>query len=113
MLVLRGGEVEGVVNASTAGIPGYHSPEGRFRVFRRVEGIDTSPLGRLWNPLYLYRGYAMHGSTSVPPEPASHGCVRVPALGASGPTGASNSIVRFGSTVLSRIVVSLSLPNAS
>ena len=37
-----------------------------------------SPLGRLWNPLYFYRGYAIHGSTTVPSVPASHGCVRVP-----------------------------------
>jgi peptidoglycan hydrolase-like protein with peptidoglycan-binding domain len=78
LLVVEDGEVVRVVNASTAGIPGYTTPEGRFRVFRRVRGIDTSPLGRLWNPLYFYRGYAIHGSTTVPPRPASHGCVRVP-----------------------------------
>jgi N-acetylmuramoyl-L-alanine amidase len=78
LLVVRKGRVARIVNASTAGIPGYHTPEGRFRVFRRVEGIDQSPLGRLWNPLYFHRGYAIHGSTTVPPEPASHGCIRVP-----------------------------------
>jgi peptidoglycan hydrolase-like protein with peptidoglycan-binding domain len=78
LLVVRDRRVFRVVNASTAGIPGYTTPEGDFRVFRRVAGIDTSPLGRLWNPLYFYRGYAIHGSTTVPPEPASHGCVRVP-----------------------------------
>ena len=78
LLVVRDGRVVRVVNASSAGIPGYVTPEGRFRVFRRVEGIDVSPLGRLWNPLYFYRGYAIHGSTTVPSVPASHGCVRVP-----------------------------------
>ena len=78
LLVVRGGEVVRISNASTAGIPGYRTPEGSFRIFRRVEGIDTSPLGKLWNPLYFHRGWAIHGSTSVPPEPASHGCVRVP-----------------------------------
>jgi hypothetical protein len=78
LLLVRGGKVARIVNTSTAGIPGYITPEGRFRVFRRVAGIDTSPLGRLWNPLYFYRGYAIHGSTSVPPQPASHGCVRIP-----------------------------------
>lgn len=78
LLVVRGGEVVRISNASTAGIPGYRTPEGSFRIFRRVEGIDESPLGRLWNPLYFHRGWAIHGSTTVPPEPASHGCVRVP-----------------------------------
>lgn len=78
LLLVEDGEVETVVNTSTAGIPGYVTPEGRFRVFRRVAGIDRSPLGLLWNPLYFYRGYAIHGSTSVPPHPASHGCVRLP-----------------------------------
>lgn len=78
VLVVENGRVARIVNSSTAGIPGYRTPEGRFRIFRRVEGIDVSPLGKLWNPLYFYRGYAIHGSTTVPPEPASHGCVRVP-----------------------------------
>jgi hypothetical protein len=78
LLVVRNGRVAGISNASTAGIPGYSTPEGTFRVLRRVEGLDTSPLGRLWNPLYFYRGWAIHGSTNVPPRPASHGCVRVP-----------------------------------
>ncbi len=79
LLVIRNGKVERIINASTAGVPGYHTPEGRFQVFRRVEGIDVGPLGRLWNPLYFRPGgYAIHGSTSVPPVPASHGCVRIP-----------------------------------
>jgi lipoprotein-anchoring transpeptidase ErfK/SrfK len=33
-------------------------------------------------PNYFYRGYALHGSTSVPTSAASHGCVRltIPAM---------------------------------
>ena len=27
---------------------------------------------------YFIRGYAIHGYASVPPYPASHGCLRVP-----------------------------------
>lgn len=77
VLLVRGGRVTTVVNTSTAGVPGYHTPHGTFHVFRRVKGLDTSPLGKLYDPLYFHRGYAIHGSTSVPPEPASHGCVRV------------------------------------
>jgi peptidoglycan hydrolase-like protein with peptidoglycan-binding domain len=78
VLVVEGGRVEAVVNTSTAGIPGYVTPEGRFSIFRRVPGISRSSLGLLWDALYFYRGYAIHGSTSVPPHPASHGCVRLP-----------------------------------
>ena len=78
VLVVRDGRVRTIVNTSTAGVPGYHTPTGTFRIFRRVRGIDASPLGKLYDPLYFYRGYAIHGSTNVPPRPASHGCVRVP-----------------------------------
>lgn len=78
VLVVEDGRVARVVNTSTAGVPGYHTPNGVFRIFRRVAGIDTSPLGQLYDPLYFYRGYAVHGSTDVPPYPASHGCVRLP-----------------------------------
>ena len=28
--------------------------------------------------MYFYGGYAIHGNPSVPPYPASHGCIRVP-----------------------------------
>ncbi|HEV3400380.1 MAG TPA: L,D-transpeptidase family protein [Acidimicrobiales bacterium] len=51
---------------------------GSFRVYRRAAGWETSPLGRLYNPLYFDGGIAVHGSLSVPPHPASHGCVRIP-----------------------------------
>ena len=51
---------------------------GSFKVYRRAAGWETSPLGRLYNPLYFDGGIAMHGSLSVPPHPASHGCVRIP-----------------------------------
>ena len=41
-------------------------------------GFDPSPLGTLYDPMYFTGGYAIHGNPSVPPYPASHGCVRVP-----------------------------------
>ena len=31
----------------------------------------------MYNPYYFFRGYAIHGSPSVPNYPASHGCIRV------------------------------------
>jgi hypothetical protein len=54
-----------------------HTPEGHFAIYRSVNGLDRSPLGVLWRPRYFTGGYAIHGSPSIPPYPASHGCARV------------------------------------
>jgi hypothetical protein len=32
----------------------------------------------MWNPVYFNYGIAVHGAMTVPKEPASHGCVRIP-----------------------------------
>jgi len=78
LMVVRGGRVTLVVPVSTAGIAGYYTPVGRFAISRKIPGYDTSPLGVLYKPMYFYGGYAIHGNPSVPPYPASHGCIRVP-----------------------------------
>ena len=78
LFIVRDGRVTLISPVSTAGIPGYYTPEGRFAIYRRVLGYDKSPLGVLLDPLYFFAGYAIHGNPSVPPYPASHGCVRVP-----------------------------------
>jgi cell wall hydrolase len=78
LFLVRGGAVASIVPVSTAGIAGYYTPEGRFAVYRKVPGLDLGPLGPLYDPNYFTGGYAIHGSPSVPPYPASHGCVRVP-----------------------------------
>ncbi len=78
LFIVRGGEIALIVPVSTAGIAGYYTPEGRFAIYRKVVGYDPSPLGVLLNPMYFVGGYAIHGNPSVPPYPASHGCVRVP-----------------------------------
>jgi len=54
------------------------TPLGEFRAERRIRGQHRSPLGVLYNPVYFHEGFAIHGSPSIPPFPASHGCVRVP-----------------------------------
>jgi peptidoglycan hydrolase-like protein with peptidoglycan-binding domain len=51
---------------------------GDFRTGRRFAGWETSPLGRLYNPVYFNGGIAFHGALDVPRYPASHGCVRMP-----------------------------------
>jgi lipoprotein-anchoring transpeptidase ErfK/SrfK len=78
LLDVREGKIAQILPVSTAGIAGYSTPVGRFAVYRKVTGWDHSPLGVLYDPLYFPGGYAIHGSPSVPPYPASHGCVRIP-----------------------------------
>jgi lipoprotein-anchoring transpeptidase ErfK/SrfK len=54
------------------------TPTGSFRIFHKIDGMRTSRLGQLWRPAYFAAGgYAIHGNSSVPFHPASHGCVRI------------------------------------
>lgn len=86
LLVVRGGQVTMILNTSTGSGQPYTSegrthiattPAGWFTVFRSVNGEDVGPLGALWRPRYFNGGIAVHGYTSVPAYPASHGCARV------------------------------------
>lgn len=54
------------------------TPSGRFTYTRWVKGWDKSPLGQLYQPYYFNGGIAVHGYSSVPTKPASHGCARIP-----------------------------------
>lgn len=54
------------------------TPPGVFEAYRQVEGTRVGPLGAMWNPIYINQGIAIHGALTVPAEPASHGCIRVP-----------------------------------
>jgi len=62
------------------GYPETHAltPCGHLEVFSKAAGWKTSPLGEMFNPLYIVGGIAIHGSLDVPAYPASHGCIRVP-----------------------------------
>ena len=53
-----------------------YTPTGEFVIERSVDGLREAPLGSLYRPLYFKEGWAIHGSSSVPAYPASHGCVR-------------------------------------
>lgn len=54
------------------------TPPGVFEAYRQVVGTRVGPLGAMWNPIYINQGIAIHGALTVPAEPASHGCIRVP-----------------------------------
>jgi peptidoglycan/xylan/chitin deacetylase (PgdA/CDA1 family) len=84
---VRGGKVRHTLPISSGNDENYvyngvtynaHTPRGAFVIERKIEGWRTSHLGRLYYPSYFVGGFAVHGSTSVPTQPASHGCVRLP-----------------------------------
>ncbi|MDQ1434589.1 MAG: hypothetical protein QOF59_1405 [Actinomycetota bacterium] len=87
LFIVQNGHVNYIFNASTGSDHPYvldgvgysaHTPEGIFSVIRQVDGPDHGPLGTLWRPKYFtWSGIAVHGYSSVPPYPASHGCTRV------------------------------------
>ena len=53
------------------------TPTGVFSTFRVVDGTVTDSLGTLFRPRFFYQGYAIHGDSSVRPNPVSHGCARI------------------------------------
>ena len=87
MMFIVDGRVEWLMNTSTGTEDYYwhdgqrklaHTPEGTFEFFRQIDGMRHAPLGQMWRPKYFTSaGHAIHGSTSIPAHPASHGCARL------------------------------------
>lgn len=93
VFIIRGGKAAWVLNTSTGG--GYEysatdkrtgtriedtaiTPNGSFKVYR----VSDDPayfgsLGTLYRPRFVVGGVAVHGYSSIPNYPASHGCIRV------------------------------------
>jgi hypothetical protein len=92
MFVIRDGQIAATVPVSSANGAVYWSknggpdggyvtastPKGNFRLFKHIDGWRKNYLGSLYKPWYFTPYYAVHGSSSVPAYPASHGCIRVP-----------------------------------
>jgi lipoprotein-anchoring transpeptidase ErfK/SrfK len=78
-LLVRKGKTRRVIHVST-GAPGTSTPRGTYRVFRKELRSWSVPFS-VWLPYasYFNNGIAFHEYPEVPPYPASHGCVRVPA----------------------------------
>jgi len=56
-----------------------HTPTGNFKIYYKINGWHHAQLGYMYRPMYFRAGgYALHGDSSVPWYPASHGCVRFP-----------------------------------
>lgn len=86
VMFVRNGTIEYVLNTSTGGGYTYTqdgatdvatTPTGVYSINRVVDGLVVDSLGALWRPRFFYEGFAIHGDGYVPPEPVSHGCVRV------------------------------------
>jgi hypothetical protein len=76
MLVVANGQTQWIMDVSTGRVAGT-TPTGHHAVYRQVDGYHRAPLGVLYRPKYIHEGVAVHGFPSVPPYPASHGCIRV------------------------------------
>lgn len=91
--LIEGGSRVRTMNASSGngetfyvdGVGGVEAltPRGTFTIERRIAGLREGALGGMYNPMYFFHGWALHGSNSVPSYPASHGCVRLPRSDAS------------------------------
>jgi len=67
------------------GYPETHAitPCGHLEVYAKASGWKTSPLGEMYNPMYIVGGIAIHGSEDMRTYPASHGCIRIPMFASS------------------------------
>ena len=86
VMFVTNGKLGYVLNTSTGGGYTYTqdgvtsvaiTPVGHFQMYRQVDGLVVDSLGALWRPKFFDAGFAIHGDSSVPPVPVSHGCVRV------------------------------------
>jgi peptidoglycan hydrolase-like protein with peptidoglycan-binding domain len=59
-----------------------HTPRGRFLVYEKVVGWEQGRNSSMYYSNYISGGVAIHGYPSVPTEPASHGCIRIPIFAA-------------------------------
>jgi lipoprotein-anchoring transpeptidase ErfK/SrfK len=84
--MVRDGEIVEILDASSASGQNYTvdgdvrlavTPQGSFVIQRKIDAWRRSKLGLLYRPAYFVGGYALHGAYSVPPFPASHGCIRI------------------------------------
>lgn len=87
LLCISKGKLAYILNTSTGNGARYYSggrwkrattPSGDFRMYRLYsKGWQSGPLGSMYRPGYYSGGWAIHGSSSIPPYPASHGCARI------------------------------------
>jgi hypothetical protein len=74
MVLANHGKPQYTFHVST-GAPATPTIRGHYRFYMRQPGYNSEGM---YYSVYWHGGYAIHGYHSVPPYPASHGCVRNP-----------------------------------
>jgi hypothetical protein len=74
MVLANHGKPQHTFHVST-GAPATPTIRGHYRFYMRQAGFNSHGM---YYSVYFRGGYAIHGYRSVPPYPASHGCVRNP-----------------------------------
>jgi peptidoglycan hydrolase-like protein with peptidoglycan-binding domain len=59
-----------------------YTPRGRFIVYNKVVGWEKGANSSMYYSNYISGGVAIHGFRTVPIQPASHGCIRIPIFAA-------------------------------
>ncbi len=90
LFLVRDGKVALIVQVST-GASG-NTPLGHWRVYSKVPGFNAKAM---YFSSFFVGAFAIHGYHSVPPYPASHGCVRIPLWAAT----RIYSLVDYGTNV--------------
>ncbi len=73
-----------------------YTPRGRFVVYDKTFGWEDGQLGSVYYANYISGGVAIHGYLSVPTQPASHGCIRIPMFAAK----EVSKLLKLGTIVL-------------
>jgi hypothetical protein len=74
MVLAKHGKPQHTFHIST-GAPATPTIRGHYHFYMRQPGFNAEGM---YYSVYWHGGYAIHGYHSVPPYPASHGCVRNP-----------------------------------
>jgi lipoprotein-anchoring transpeptidase ErfK/SrfK len=94
LFIVQNGVTRSVLNTSTGSGRAYRersktnpkvwktgvsiTPSGWHKIYWQwPNGWKPGELGRIYRPKYIYGGVAIHGSSSIPAYPASHGCIRL------------------------------------
>jgi hypothetical protein len=73
-----------------------YTPRGRFIVYDKVAGWEKGEFRSMYYSNYISGGVAIHGYPSVPTQPASHGCIRIPIFAAR----EVSTLLKLGTIVL-------------
>ena len=59
-----------------------YTPRGRFLVYNKLVGWENGQFSSAYYSNFISGSVAIHGYPTVPIEPASHGCIRIPIFAA-------------------------------